>query len=348
VWTGAPSGNVPALENTESPERDMTDFTTSAAAIPEDMAMMPSPQPYSIGALPDNELQLDSAANPPYFTSFAQPAFGLSAQNSVSVTNGVAAYPVGETLLHPAEPDYNAYVDLPPFLHNMFASLPQVHQGFGSGLETPRGLFDFGIESDLQLDTLDFDCLGNYNERVPFDIDQHSHPSVTNEMPRDIPSPSGTGASAQAFHNSIWRFHPQPESLNSTKMSRMVEFSEGDKAEPTVRVDQRTTTDRLDQTSRDKMIAIMFRVWSDDKSTAKPLKVMPSLELLDSLLQFYLTLKEANAASWLHIPSVYPLPHTRPELLLSMVAAGATLLPDLSLRKLGMVSKTYHHTSYAY
>ena len=219
--------------------------------------------------------------------------------------------------------------DLPPFLQEFFQSSRHPHGISMSGTATPHGFFDFGVNSDYSLDTMDFACLGQYNEQIPFVIDQQE-PLQNRNQDEQVSEP------ANAFGNSVWTFIPQKDNAPNLTGPRLVDSLEKEKEEPTVFVDKRTTAEKLDSTTRDRMLAIMFQVWNGPMCTTQPLKVLPSLQLLDSLLQYFLTSDIARAASWLHIPSVSSMSQIRPELLLTMIAAGAALSPDESLNKLAL------------
>jgi hypothetical protein len=60
----------------------------------------------------------------------------------------------------------------------------------------------------------------------------------------------------------------------------------------------------------------------------------PSIELLDGLIQYFLSSPSIDAPAWFHLPTFSPS-KLNPELLASVVSAGAATLPDISLRKLG-------------
>jgi hypothetical protein len=66
----------------------------------------------------------------------------------------------------------------------------------------------------------------------------------------------------------------------------------------------------------------------------KAVASFPSAELLDTLLQHFLTSPLVNAGFYLHIAS-FDVNDKRPELLAAMAAAGAVLTCDPSLTKLG-------------
>lgn len=60
----------------------------------------------------------------------------------------------------------------------------------------------------------------------------------------------------------------------------------------------------------------------------------PSIELLDGLIQYFLSSPSLDALMWFHLPTFSPS-KLNPELLASIVSAGAATIPDVSLRKLG-------------
>jgi hypothetical protein len=66
----------------------------------------------------------------------------------------------------------------------------------------------------------------------------------------------------------------------------------------------------------------------------KAVASFPSVELLDTLIQFYLTSPHVRADSFIHAASFNPN-EKKPELLLAMAAAGAVLTADPTLTKLG-------------
>lgn len=60
----------------------------------------------------------------------------------------------------------------------------------------------------------------------------------------------------------------------------------------------------------------------------------PSIELLDGLIQYYLSSPSLEAPMLFHLPTFSPS-KLNPELLASIASAGASTIPDISLRKLG-------------
>lgn len=184
------------------------------------------------------------------------------------------------------------FTELPLMLHDLFRSSQHAQHGSYSGTATPRGLLELGADYDLNLNTIDFDCLGLYNEQNPFTVNR-------DDLPRNLVDKMSPDA-VKAFSTSVWRFVPSPASMPEFQGPEMIESGH----ELTVVVDQRTTAERLDHPTRDKMLGIMFRVWAKVASLAQSLTVLPSLILMDSLLQFFLTSKGARVTSWIHAASV--------------------------------------------
>lgn len=70
------------------------------------------------------------------------------------------------------------------------------------------------------------------------------------------------------------------------------------------------------------------------ENSSRAASSFPSVKLLDTLLQYYLTSPVASAASFLHLATFDPNTR-RPELVAIMAAAGAALTSDPALTKLG-------------
>lgn len=233
-------------------------------------------------------------------------------------------------------------LDLPDFLRNI---IPTISDPFTNGISnpqsgtwTPRGVMDFGLDSNLELNDVDLGFLDVYNTNIPFDLQSTEDITVLQHARADeeaMPQ-SGVSIRTEAFRKSIWRFIPVSQdhaAAEQQNLSLPLAAASPETPESRIKIDRRSTTERLSQTSRDKILALVL-------STCKPPNVtrtvaaFPSLELLDILLQYYLTSPDSNAQSWLHVATLRP-DVVRPELLTALIAAGAVLTPDASLRKLG-------------
>lgn len=209
--------------------------------------------------------------------------------------------------------------------------------GMRSGTRTPRGLMDFGIETNLELDDLDFSFLETYNNQIPFHFS-----SIGDSLPQHLEdveyvhSPvNGIIPAAKTLQKSIWRFVPAPQDHGAAEqhnLSLPATENDHDSPESRINLDRRTTTEKLDQMSRDRIFGIVLSMCKP--SGSRTFSSFPSTELLDSLIQYFLTSPLSEADTWIHVPSFRPRTK-RPELLTALAAAGAVLTPDPSLRKLG-------------
>jgi hypothetical protein len=237
------------------------------------------------------------------------------------------------------ETQADAVDELPGFLRGVLLAPPDFAYppgtpGYMSGTWTPRGLLGFGFESNLELNDVDFSFLDNYNAHIPFDLETPRSDTLSSAV---RPGDQATASRSEAFRTSVWRFIPRPQDHSAAEQQNLSlpEVAQGhDSPESRIRLDRRTTSEKLDQSCRDKIIAIVL-------STCKPammfrsVSAFPSVELLDILLQFFLTSPLSGSDSWLHIPTFCSMTKDRTEVLLAAIASGAVLTPDNSLRKLG-------------
>lgn len=204
---------------------------------------------------------------------------------------------------------------------------------YQTGPWTPRELFDFGVDTNMELNDLDLSFLDTYNNANPFDLRTPSigfpttgsdiMPSYTSApMPM---APIDTNALPKA---SVWRFRPLSKDSGSAEQENL------SLPTPTsLDIDRRVTTEPLSQTSRDKILAMILSTCKPN-SIPRAVACFPSIGLLDSLFQFSLTSPGSHAKHWIHAPTLLA-GQTRPEVLAAIVAAGAVLTPDSSIRKVG-------------
>jgi hypothetical protein len=81
------------------------------------------------------------------------------------------------------------------------------------------------------------------------------------------------------------------------------------------------------------MLALVLGTCSPE-NVKKIASAFPSIELLDGLIQYFLSSASLDAQAWFHLPTFSPS-KLGPELLACIVSAGAASIPDVSLRKLG-------------
>jgi hypothetical protein len=210
-----------------------------------------------------------------------------------------------------------------------------------SGTLTPSGLLGYGGEIDLDFSAIDLSFLSTYNTQVPFEIQTptlpYADPTLRTivDTPARLDETASNGTADKALQNSIWRFVPVlgvGGYSDQTDLSVPAQDQIAGTPESLVDVRKRATNEKLDSTARDKILAILF---SQVRSHILPaLSAFPSVMLLDKLIQFFLAGPTPLTKTWIHAASFNPK-KARPELLLAMAAAGATITPDRSLRKLG-------------
>ncbi|KAF1816413.1 hypothetical protein P152DRAFT_389602 [Eremomyces bilateralis CBS 781.70] len=209
------------------------------------------------------------------------------------------------------------------------------------GTWTPRGVTNFGLDTDLEFNEADFSFLETYNQSAPFEPFDCRSASDRGLLPdaceaRAVPSYRGVALGAEAFRKSVWRFTPVSKDCATSEQENIsLPLRDAyDSPESHIGADRRATAERLSQASRDAILAMVLQA-SKPESRRRLTMSFPSTELLDTLLQYYLTCPFSTASSWLHFPSFDPNKVECPELLTGMIATGAALAPDSALNKLG-------------
>ncbi|KAF2160745.1 hypothetical protein M409DRAFT_70274 [Zasmidium cellare ATCC 36951] len=202
---------------------------------------------------------------------------------------------------------------------------------YQAGPWTPRELFDFGVDTNMELNDLDLSFLDTYNNANPFDL---RTPSIGFPTTGSDIMPSFTSAPAPPMDTtalpkaSVWRFRPLSKDSGSAEQENL------SLPTPTsLDIDRRVTCEPLSQTSRDRILAMILSTCKPN-SIPRAVACFPSIGLLDSLFQFSLTSPGSHAKHWIHASTLLT-GQTRPEVLAAIVAAGAVLTPDSSIRKLG-------------
>lgn len=209
-------------------------------------------------------------------------------------------------------------------VETMLPALP----GHTLGTWTPR--FDFGQDTNLELNDIDLGFLNDYNLQNPFAAYMESPEASQSRTSATGNPPSALGVESLQ-KASTWRFRPVTRD-NSSNEQHHLSLPEAETNKKLL-VDRRMTAEALSYNMRDRILAVIL---ASCKAGNVPRSVLcfPSLELLDSLLQYYLTCKFAVFNGLFHLPTLRPS-KLRPELVASMIAAGATLTPDTSLQKVG-------------
>lgn len=261
------------------------------------------------------------------------------------------AHPTSTPSMHHIRPDYD------------MESAPGTQYPIATGTVTPRfpdwnflpgcqspadHAVDFGAWSvpDFQLDDAEMQFLHGYNQAVPFELGGGSQSELSFGIPTQGTDALTAGTSPEArhlassgreaFRRRHWRFQPSARDRAGAEehnLSLVISPQDQTSAESRLSVHAPVTAARLSATTRDKILTTVVKNCRSENLT-RAIQCFPSIELLDKLLQYYLTSPLASADTWIHVPTFDPNTK-RPELLLAIAAAGAVLTSDVALAKLG-------------
>jgi hypothetical protein len=230
-------------------------------------------------------------------------------------------------------PPFDETPSIDPFLPDYFRNMPPV-DAFFSGQATPRGILDLSFDLDVGLTDLDLGLLDQYNFQVPFAADTPS--TDAQGLEQQLPESDSVPVRTEAFKQSIWRYLPQPnKDYSGSEQVNLVFPADSEKASNRQShiTQRRAISEKLHRVSRDRLMALVLGTCSPE-NVRRISSAFPSIELLDTLIQFFLTSPSLDAQSWFHLPTFSPS-KLSPELLACIVSAGAASTPDTPLRKLG-------------
>lgn len=192
-------------------------------------------------------------------------------------------------------------------------------------------------DTSNDLDDMDLQFLDTYNITVPFELGDNMASLPHTEPPSRNSTDPGQPAAmcAEAFRDSHWHFRPNAKDYAGAEDHNLSlpPTSEYPSPESRLSVDARVTCAKLGVSTRDSILTMVVKS-CNPVNLPKAVLSFPSVELLDTLLQFYLTSPVSQAASFLHAATFDPN-EKRPELLAAMAACGAVLTSDPALTKLG-------------
>ncbi|MBE3048205.1 hypothetical protein IMZ48_38015 [Candidatus Bathyarchaeota archaeon] len=193
------------------------------------------------------------------------------------------------------------------------------------------GSTPFEFAPSMELEDIDLRFLDDYNVNIPFELADTTHaPPAPTTQPAADPCRAATLAS-DAFHNSHWHFRPNAQDHGAAEEHNLSLPSHA--PAPRLRLDRRATGTKLSVSSRDRILTTVVDSCRPE-NLSRAVASFPSVELLDSLLQYSLTSPVARFDSFLHAATFNP-GEKRPELLAAMAARGAVLTADSALSKLG-------------
>ncbi|KAJ4162845.1 hypothetical protein NW754_014263 [Fusarium falciforme] len=221
----------------------------------------------------------------------------------------------------------------------LFFHFPDLNLLSGQWSSTPTN--DMEISTYNGLDDMDLQFLDSYNISIPFEVSNTFQPTPRGtQTPRTSHMDPGQPAAmcSEAFQNSHWRFRPNAkdhagaEDHNLSLPSMTLDYPSPE-SRVSLDADTRVTCAKLGGPARDRILMMIVNSCQSD-SLSKAVASFPSVELLDTLLQYYLTSPHTRAGSFIHAASFDPN-EKRPELVAAMAAIGAVLTSDPALSKLG-------------
>ncbi|KAF5002121.1 hypothetical protein FGRMN_604 [Fusarium graminum] len=220
-----------------------------------------------------------------------------------------------------------------------FSQIPDLNLLSGAWASTNTN--DAEMFSYNELDDIDLRFLDSYNTSIPFEI-RSIQPTPRGAQTPRAASHTDPGEPAamctEAFQNSHWKFRPNAKDhagAEEHNLSLPAVDSAYPSPESGVALDMNTrvTCAKLEGPARDRILMMVVNSCRSDH-LSKAVASFPSAELLDTLLQFYLTSSVTHATSFIHAASLNPN-EKRPELVAAMAACGAVLTSDPALSKLG-------------
>ncbi|KAF2113754.1 fungal-specific transcription factor domain-containing protein [Lophiotrema nucula] len=234
---------------------------------------------------------------------------------------------------------------LPDFLRNM----PPLESCF-SGHGTPRGIMDVHFDWDINFNDLDMGLLDQYNMQIPFFPNTPSTETGSIEKqppPEETSRQDDVTGRAEAFQKSVWRYLPQSNRDYGAAEQPNLALSDSDRASEhqSHLSSRRVTEERLQQSTRDSLLALVLGTCRSANVT-RIASAFPGIDLLDALVQYFLSSPSLDSTFWFHIPTFSPAT-IRTELLATLIAASAASTPDVSLRKLGFALQESSRASQA-
>ncbi|KAI0863352.1 hypothetical protein F4860DRAFT_83408 [Xylaria cubensis] len=208
-----------------------------------------------------------------------------------------------------------------------------------SRLAEAQGLavLDFCDDTSYELNDVDFGVLDHWN------LDGMSErPVVTQEATPKTDDSSVDMAQmrrnlVKIWTDSPWRWIPDKRDHGYSEHGNLPlpcrdsasqQFQEHQK-----QID-RVVQDKLDQSSRDKLLAVVLGACANDAIKIQIAASFPSAEIMDTLTHIFLASHLCSVTGWIHFGSL-ALNSQWPEWLVTAAAAGATMTPVPTLRKFG-------------
>jgi len=201
-----------------------------------------------------------------------------------------------------------------------------------------RDVFNFGMESSLDFNDMDFGWISSQNNQtanINFNFNVCPEPTIDQALDRGQQTPdvnSGISLSTQAFQKSLWLWNPMKKDHCSAEQIHL-SLPNKDIESLEMRSGIDTLVPQLEQNCRDRILAMLLKTCVP-ANIPKVVTSFPSTALLDSLMHLFFKSELPQTDSYIHLPTFKPQ-FQRPELNGIIIAAGALQSSISPIRKLG-------------
>ena len=196
-------------------------------------------------------------------------------------------------------------------------------------------ILDFCADASLDLNDIDFSVLDHWNTDGLLDqvTSGPAEPALEDSADMSIMRQK----LAKVWTHSPWRWNPRQQDNGFVEQGNLPvpsgevgsQFRDGGQ-----HLD-RVVQDKLEQSSRDKILALVLETCQKDNNMlTRVVSSFPSAEALDSLIHVFLASHLCQVSEWIDYSS-FDLNAQRVEWLACAAAAGAVLTPNSTLRKFG-------------
>lgn len=189
-------------------------------------------------------------------------------------------------------------------------------------------VLDFCNNANLDLKDIDFGMLNHWNVG-----DMGTVPAVQQAHPSDSVNMNAMRSKlVKIWTESPWRWNPGKSDTGYHEQSNLP-LSTKDALESGRKLD-RVIRDKLDSSSRDKILAIILSTCRENSVRARVASSFPSPEVMDTWIHIFLASHLCQVSAWIHYGS-FSLNSQWPEWLAIVASAGAVLTPFPTLRRFG-------------
>ncbi|KAI1873210.1 uncharacterized protein JN550_003463 [Neoarthrinium moseri] len=198
-------------------------------------------------------------------------------------------------------------------------------------------VLDFCDDTNYELTDIDFGLLDHWN------LDETNNTqTVTQAVTPQTDDPTVDMSQmrknlVKIWTNSPWRWIPIDRDSVYTEYGNLP-ISQRDttsqRLQETQRQVDRVIKDKLDSSSRDKVLSVVLQTMKTDAMRLRIASSFPSADVMDTLTHIYLAAHLCTVSSWIHVGTL-ALNSQWPEWLGIVAAAGGVLTPVATLRKFG-------------